>query len=652
MTADRRQLAAALAALLVSVPSTGILAQDVVTSRDALATKLVSVRSMVGGAAPQWSPDGTQIYFASTLGTASIWSVNPERGPPRPVTGRLSAQTPKVSPSGESITYISTKSGSPELWLWSLPSNGEAQLTNLGARINAFTWSPDGQWIAFSALRYGNFDVWKVSVSSGDVHRLTSDAAYELYPTWTPDSQQIVYVQPDDRWADHDVVIMSAAGGDKRVVTSDKDLFDYGTLGTRSKFGYARVSPDGNSVLFRSHRSGWINYWTVPLAGGEPEQVAPEDADQSDARWSPDGQHIAYVSNRNGTHDVRVVPASGGSPQVVVPVSLGVAASPAWSPGGKRLTYTLGTPTEPSDLYVVPVGGGTPRRLTHSVSEGLSQSLLTPEKVTYRSDEFTISAYLYKPATIRTGARLPGIVFAHGGPTSQFNDTYATQPQLFAQQGYVVLMPNIRGSSGFGKTFEDANNPCWTRCDMRDVVAGAEYLKSLPYVNPDKLGITGSSYGGITSMGAVAHAPGVFQASAPQSGYADWISFQEYNAELQHTKLLAYEWGPYPDSAAVYRRNSAIFSVKDVTTPVFLVHGTGDVVSWRPGRVPIRASAEFALALEKEFKVVRYKTYPDVSYYVRVPENYHRMSLDILGFFDQYLKDDVGPAPVDATLRR
>jgi dipeptidyl aminopeptidase/acylaminoacyl peptidase len=177
------------------------------------------------------------------------------------------------------------------------------------------------------------------------------------------------------------------------------------------------------------------------------------------------------------------------------------------------------------------------------------------------------------------------------------------------------------------------------------VVAGAEFLRGLPGIDADHIGITGISYGGIMSMGAVAHAPGVFDAAVPQSGYADWISFQSYNAELGHTKLLAYEWGPYPDSAAVYRRNSSIFSADRVTAPVFVLHGEGRTPPWRPAVLDIPASREFVHALDRRFKVVRYTTYPGETYYVNGRQNVRQVMLDILDFFDQYLRDGIAASP-------
>jgi len=616
-----------------------------------VATRLANVGSVLAGD-PFWAGDGRLLY-PSSLGGPALWGVDPDGGPPRRIIDGVGGSLLRASPAGGLVAYLSNASGNPEIWLADLTSGTTRQLTALGARINALAFSPDGGTVAFSALRYGQFDLWRVDVASGAVSRLTDDPRYETYPAWTPDGRQLVYVRSDDRWADHEILVMPATGGPSRVIATDRDLFDYGTIGTRSRFGYPLVSPDGRSVLFRSHRSGWLNYWVAGLDGGAPRALAPESADQDEAAWSPDGRTVAFTSNRNGTVDLRSVPAGGGSARVIVPVERGVISAPAWSRDGRRIAYVMATPTRPQDLHLVAADGSDPRRLTVSIDPSVEARLVAPEKIEYASDEFRIAAYLFRPPGLKPGTRVPAIVYAHGGPTGQFSDTYQAQPQFLARMGFMVLAPNIRGSSGYGKAFEDANNPCWTHCDLHDIVAAAALLRRMPEVDADRLAITGISYGGIISMGAVAHAPEVFQAAIPQSGYADWISFQDYNTELQHTKLLAYEWGPYPDSAAVYRRNSSIFSAHRVTAPVFLIHGEGRSDPWRPGVYPIPASREVAHALDKQNKVVRYRVYPGETYYVNGRQNVARVMLDILDFLNQYLRDDVVPtSPVDASASR
>ncbi len=546
---------------------------------------------------------------------------------------------PQWSPDGKWIGYVSSKSGAPEIWLWSVAEGRDIRLTNLGARVNALSWSPDGRRIAFSNDRYGAQDIWTISVPDGQPQRLTRDSRYEVYPSWSPDGQSIFYVRMDERWVDHDIFEMPAGGGEPRLIVQDKDFFDYRA---GLSFGTPLPSPDGQTVLFRSLRSGWHNFWVVPRAGGRPRQIAAEAADQTHARWSPDGRSIAYISNTNGTYDLRVVPATGGEPRVVAaPEGMGVIDKPEWSPDGTRISYTMTTPTQPEDLYVVAVESGRVTRLTHSMPAGnLASQLVVPQKIAYRSpDGLTINAYLYAPPNLRAGERVPGILWVHGGPTSQFSDNFEQEVQFFAQRGYALLLPNVRGSSGYGKKFEDANNGCWGRCDMLDVRAGVEYLKTLPYVDPEKMGITGTSYGGILSMAAVSFAPGLFQAAIPISGYGDWVKFHEWNDELQHTKLLAYEFGPFPEREDVYRRNSPIYSVKDATTPTLILHGDQQEIAWRPGQLPVPAGLDFARALDQHYKIYRYKTYPSGSYYIGGRANTKQKLTDMLAFFDQFLKD-------------
>ena len=639
---DRRRLPSplsyALLGVLVATPSLG---QGV---EPMTADQLLSITSVVSGS-PEWSPDGTSILMTSTM-TGGLALFDPEGGPPRRVplalggSGHfLASQMPGWSPDGAFLSYVSTKSGAPEIWLWSSADGSERRLTGLGARINSMTWAPDGCSIAFAGDRHGNYDVWTVSVPEGRVTRLTSDPRYEVFPTWTPDGAEILFVRLDERWADHEVLVVPREGGDGRTVVRDEDFFDYGA-GTR--FGYPRVSPDGSSILFPSHRSGWINYWIAPFDGGELRPMAAAPADQHEARWSPDGRSIVYTENHDGRYDLRVVSARGGEPVPLFSPSTGRVGSPAWSPDGRSIAYTFQTLTRPADLFVIDnAAGAKPSKLTESMpAGGLESRLVVPEKVRYEStDGFTISAYLYRARGLAPGEKGPGILWIHGGPTGQYRDMFepfgeggSGDAQYFAQRGYTVLHPNIRGSSGYGKAFEDGNNGCWGHCDLEDVLAGAEFLKTLPEVDGGRLGITGTSYGGIMSMNAATFAPGAFQAAIPASGYADWVHFFTSENELRHVKLLEYELGPFETHQDLWREASSIYRVADVATPLLLVHGVGRY----PGS---DQSERFAQALRNHYKPFRYETYPDENYYVLGRDNRKKMFADMLAFFEQYLGD-------------
>ena len=612
----------------------------------------------MGTEAPQWFPDGSRLAFATGLGGGSaLWSVGAYGGFPTQLIADLGsvpyqmAQSARWSPNGEWIAYVSNKGGPTapldqpgpsDIWVWSASDGHEVQLTKLGARVGSLSWSPDGKWIAFSGGLSGDYDIWKVAVPGGDLYHLTSDPRYELTPVWSPDGASILYIRTDDHWVEHQILEMPAAGGAPRLVLRDPDFFDYNTANTPA-FGPPLLSPDGHTVLFRSWRSGWINFWIAPRAGGEPRAIAKEAADQSGARWSPDGRLIAYSSNHNGTHDLRVVPVAGGEPRILVAPKLGVASNFEWSPDGKRLSYTLATPTRAADLYTVSLDDGSSRQITFSAPGGnLEKALVVPEKITYTSDSLTINAYLYRPLNVRSGERLPAIVFAHGGPTGQYGDTYDAQMQFFARQGYVVLAPNFRGGSGYGRAFADLNNKCWAHCDLKDLVAGVQYLKTLPYVNPDKMGVTGTSHGGLLSMAAATFAPGVFQASIAHGGTADRIHY--YNTqELRHIKQAENEFGPLQGNEETYRYVSPFYFARDVTTPIFMIWGEG---RW-PGS---DNSKRYIDELDRNYKYFRSKVYYGENYYVTGRGNVRVMLVDMLDFFDQYLKINVvsPSAPVSA----
>lgn len=598
--------------------------------------QLLSISSSVSGDV-QWTRDGNKILFKSGdgLSLADVEEKYIQHIEPLSL-GRaghfLSSQHIKLSPAGDLIAYISNKGGNPEVWLHSLESGNGRQLTNLGqAGLNALNWSPDGEWIAFSGNRYGNYDVWKVSVESGQIHQMTDDNLYEVNPSWTPDGERILYVKLNDEWTDHDVIsIHSDDASERTILEQDNDFFDYGYGRT---FGFAEISPDGENFLFRSHRSGWINYWMKSIDGGNARPVYREEADQSNASWSPDGTRILFTSNYDGTHKLNVVRVSDGSRTTIVDPEMGVVNDPVWSPNGEQIAYTLETPTTPKDLFIVDSNGRNARQLTYSMPAGdYSERLVEPKKIKYQStDGFTISAYLYEP---EEPGNYPGIMWIHGGPTSQYNDTFQQHVQYFVNNGYVVMQPNIRGSSGYGIDFEKANQRCWGHCDMEDVRAGVEYLKQLPNINPDKMGIHGTSYGGIMSMAAVAFEPDLFQASIPASGYGDWVSFYHNPNELRHYKLSNYELGTFQENEDIWRKASAIYEIDQVKTPVFLVHGIGKYP-------PSPQSEQFAKELEAHYKTFKYTAYPNENYYVYGKENRRQMLLDMHEFLDKFLKDNV-----------
>ena len=586
--------------------------------------------------------DSSILFVASGSSGAELREVPAAGGPSRLVSDQLggmpflAGHEPRVSPDGKSIAYLSNAADLTgeglEVEVWLQPVDGDQparRLSHLSASINSFQWSPDSRSIALSSSRSGRYDVYRVDAASGATVRITNDRCYEVYPAHAGAST-LLFVRLNDDWTRHEVWSIDEQTGERSLVAADEDFFDYHYGRT---FGYPLPSPRGDCVAFRSHRSGWINYWAASLTekGPGPKALMPAQADQSEARWSPDGSRLAYIENHNGTLELRVLEVDTGAVATLDGGEDCACSVPAWSGDGTRIAYLRQSTTSPIDVWVAEVASGERKRLTGG--DAAATDLIRPTKVSYTTfDGRRIHGYLYSPPGAAESKKAPGLMWIHGGPTSQFSDTLQPWVQFFAQRGYAVLLPNIRGSSGYGKEFEGLNDRDWGHDDLKDVLAGVEFLKSLGTVDVDRLGIHGTSYGGCMSMSAIAWAPGVFKAAIPHAGYGEWESMVT-EQELRHVQLLRYEFGQYPEAADVYRRCSPFHDIAAIETPTFIVHGRG--------RLPKSdASRQFAEEMRRLYKPVRYTVYEDECYYVQSTDGVERMLNDMLTFLDGHLKGD------------
>ncbi len=606
-------------------------------------SQLLAIKPTGDGGAPVWHPNGESIYFLTSVqDKKSILSINLKKRNINKISdykGGLTFLSPSMltcSSNGQWLAYLNNdknledrkSSNRNEIWLQ--PTSGEKaiRLTTTNSNINAYTWSKNNETIVFSTNLYGFYDIFKVRISDRKITRLTYDNCYQVYPTISHDSEKIYFVQLDETWSKHTIMVMNFDGSDIQPVAYDQDFFDYHY---GQSFGFPLISQSTNSMIFPSNRSGWINYWQISLNGGDLNIVFSEESDQTEAQLSPDGFSLAFVSNTNGTKRLTTVSLNESriSKGLIMP-EIGVVSAPSWSPNGDKIAYYFGTPTCPSELWFVKADSGEKIKLssTNNLSQ-LKDKLVTPTKISYKSfDNIEISAYLYSPSKRVSNKKYPALVLVHGGPTSQFVDIYRADVQYFVQKGYVVILPNIRGSSGYGKEFENANYQDWGHDDLRDVLSGVELLKSLDYINSRKISIHGTSYGGCMCMSAVCFAPEVFQAAIPHAGYGDWLDFDD-SQELRHRQLLRYKFGDVNQNRDIYKRCSPIYQVSNVKTPVFLVHGRGFYPS-------SDASSKFANALEQEYKTFEYKVYPNECYYVQSEENLTEMYQDIIDFLDRF----------------
>jgi len=600
----------------------------------------------------QWTPDSSSVIFRSTVtGISEFHRVGCDGRGSVQLTAGSAGVDPRISPCGGWLAYLSPRSGNREVWLHPLTEEGGAddiQLTDLGGEINSLAWAPSGEAMAVACNRYGSFDVYQVDLGTGEWERLTDGDVHEHFPAYAPDGTRLYYVRLSESWEDHTVVEVELAGGETRSVVQDPGLFDY-QIGKR--FSYPLPSPDGEAMLFRSHRNNWINYWRADLADpGEPEPLCEEEYDQAgesgtislgDASWSPDGRFVAYPSNRNGNVELRVVCLATGESEAIAADGEGVVTHPAWSPDGEKIAFTYQDFLSPPDVHIVRVRGegdelqfGEPERLTNSVPAGLRRKLNRPEKHTFFSfDGLEIPAYIYRPddAPDEPG---PAILEIHGGPVDQFRDTIHHVVQYYVQRGYTVMMCNVRGSAGYGKEFERGISNGWGVDDLKDLVAGARYLVEQGLADPERIGVTGQSYGGFLSMAVACCAPkGVFQAAIGRTGYADWGHYYRHGGK-RTVKLMLHSMGRMEDHPERYEKGAPLRHADGATMPLFIVDQDAPPTEPNPG-----LRADLASALGAANKVIKYESYPSTGgAYARSDAGANQLLPDMIEFFDTYLK--------------
>ncbi len=599
--------------------------------------QLLTTVPLAGMEPPVWRPEGDEVVVASPLGGApELWSFPVEGGAPSRLTtgmggvGHLASALPRWSPDGRYLSYVSGDIGDTEVWLQPADGGPASRLSSLGANITSLAWAPDGGSLVVAANRFGAYDLFRIDVPDGRATRLTDDTRYEVQPTVTPDSQHVVYLRLDETWTARDVLVRPLHGSpadEPRLLVHDTDFFDYQYGGWT---GPPLVSPDGQTVVFRSYRGDWLQLWSVPFEGGEPTPIDATEADQDHGCFAPDGRSLVYTWNRDASIQLRIASLDGGEPTVLFDPGDGVCAWPRFSPDGRHVAFTLARPEHPADLHVVEVATGEVRRLTRSLAEPAAKRLATPERVTYRGDDgLEIPAFLYRPESAGVEPNGAGVVVVHGGPTMQWVPAYDGYAQFLTLQGYTLLLPNIRGSAGYGRAFEEANDRDWLGGDLRDVVQGAHLLRELDTVDDDRLAVTGLSYGGIMSMAISVFTQGEFRAAASLSGYGDFLHMME-EQEFRHQQFLRKELGDPVEDREIYEKASSIHRVKEATVPLLIIHGEGRFPGSDAGR-------NFAEAMQREYKTVRYRTYQGEHYYVTGRDNVRAMWREVDDFFRTYL---------------
>jgi len=547
-----------------------------------------------------WSPDGKTIAFvcAKRDGKSHIWTLPCAGGAPvrithEPVWLEMSdlvdrrdvAGGPRWSPDGLYFAYVAlTKAGSTSIYV--IPSTGgEAVQVSSYPRCTVCPswlphaecdrtprWSPDGKRIAFVSSRDGPDQIWVVEVNSS-VGPL--QVTYDRYDNndiqWSPDGKQIAYASQRNAQDIFRSALCTVSLPEGEV----KQLTD----GLQSNDRTPRWSPDGTRIAFVSDRSGYDDLWLMSKDGEGLTRLTEGGGDHADPRWSPDGRFLAYTVTRHGNVDIWVSSVDGSSRRRLTTED-GVHQAPLWSPDGREILYLSEGPTCGRELYKVSVDGGPPQQLTHSmIRDDTAVDPVVPETITFPSEDgLQIEGFLYRPRELIPGQKYPALMWIHGGPNGLFSNRWYPLFQYLVKRGYVVLAPNCRGSTGYGRSFLEDNLDFWMGRDTLDWLNAVEFLKGLGYVDVERLAIWGSSYGGSAVYWALGKFPHLFKAGICHYGGSDMIQSYDDTRSRHVRRLFKRLMGSLPiQNMPLWVERSGITYVDQVEAPLMILQGDVDI---------------------------------------------------------------------------
>jgi dipeptidyl aminopeptidase/acylaminoacyl peptidase len=614
-------------------------------ARPAPIDDLYYTRSVFGAA---WSPDGKQIVFTTDIsGRSNLWKVRASGGWPIQLTPSDDRQYSAVwSPDGKWIVYQQDRAGN-ELWdLYAVPSEGGevVNVTNTpGIREQDPHWSHDGSTIAFAYKRKegSQYDIALLDWSSRKVHKLTNEQqpGYSWnVVAWSGDDKIIYANRVNPPFTDADVYRIDVANGKLVNLTSHQ-----GTI----RYLASSLSPDGGTLLLSSDaKGGYMNIALLDVASKKTTWVTDTKWEAFSGNFSPDGKNYTYMVNEDGLIDAYLAERSTNhSEKLRLPHGLNsFSGNPTtFAPESDRVIVSHEASNQPGDLWIYSLASQHPDQLTFSEVASLRATPLPgSEIVHYKSfDGKIITALLWVPFNLKRDGSNPALILPHGGPTGQMVDYWNTDVAALTSRGYICLAPNPRGSTGFGLEFQKANFQDLGGGDLKDEIAGVEFLKATGYVDPKKIGITGGSYGGFMTLMAVGKAPDVWGAAVEQYGIINWSSMLKSSDPSLNEYLKALLGNPQ-ENRKIYDASSPITYIRNEKAPLLVLQGDNDP------RVPKEEAQQVVDILRKEGRTV------DVHYYANEGHGFVKRENQIdsirrtIAWFDQYLMGK-GATPSEQT---
>jgi dipeptidyl aminopeptidase/acylaminoacyl peptidase len=626
---------------------------------------------------PRISPDGTRVaYLVAENDTEKeqawkfvthLWVV-PSAGPSgdaRQFTrGEKSVSNLEWSPVGKILAFTmeagEEKEAKPQVWFMYADGGEPWQVTKHKSGVRAFQISPDGKTLLLTATAPVSDDEEKRTKQKDDA--VAVDRDFKMAQLWT--------------WN-------IATGEEKQISKGDFTVSD------------ARWSPDGLHVTFTSNPTPRLDdsplqtAWVLEVASGAQRKLVQTSERTHTARWSPDAKKIAYLGSAGAflsKTNLFVVDANGGTPKKLTTSFELNAGEPNWSKDGAQIYFssddhealrvfaadvaagavrpltdavrivdlseisangqaavgTIGDSTHPDEVFRSDLTFASPERITNQNAWLAEYALGASEVVKWKSskDGMEIDGIVTKPVDFDGMHKVPFLLNPHGGPTGASLLSFNPTEQIMASNGYMVLQPNFRGSSGRGEKFASANQNDWGDGDYKDDMSGVQAMVDKGWADPDRLGAFGWSYGGYMTMWIDTQTD-KFKAISPGAGLPDLYSmYSQTDIHRYMTEFMGMK-APW-DNFQEYWDHSPMKFVANVKTPTMILHGQSDT------RVPIPQSEEFYRALYEKHVPVEFVTYPRENHGFVEPRHIQDRWQRYLVFFGKYLNNPpvTEPKPV------
>lgn len=637
---------------------------------------------------PQLSPDGRRVAFAigdvnfdANRIVTQIYVVPTDGGDPKQLTkGDSSSTSPRWSPNGKKIAYVT----SGQIWLMDDDGDNREQLTKIATGAAGPVWSPDGKWIAFTSdvfpeckdqacnrskeeelekskvkahltdrLLYRHWNEWRdvkrshvflIPSGGGEARDLTPGdfdsppyaVAGDVDYAFSPDSKELAYLRNPDKVeaisTNSDIYIVAIAGGSAQNITGANKGYEDGPAYTK----------DGKSILYRSQATAGFeaDRWRLMsydrATGVSTELVKGFDLNVEEIVLSPDGNSVYLAAGDRASHPIYKVATSGGTAQKILKDVF--ATNLQITPDGKTFLFAHSSLSLPPEIYKANEDGGGVAPVTKVNAEIMDRAdLKDAEEMEWPGAiGRKVHGFVVKPANFDPGKKYPLVVLIHGGPQSVWNNSwsYRWNPQVYASAGYVVFMPNPRGSLSYGQQFVNEISADWGGKVFIDLKNGiADLLRRHSFIDRARIGGAGASYGGYMVDWILGHNNDPrfrFKALVSHAGVYNLTSMYGATEELWFPEW-EFKGTPW-SNPAMYQRWSPHMYVRNFNTPTLVTAGELDY------RVPYTESLQLFTALQRMGVESKLLVFPDEGHWILKPQNSQLWHKTVIGWLDKHLK--------------